>query len=73
VALPQFTADAAAYQSTIHYNGVLKHGRPNAGIVPAQTCPPPGLCEKASRCCRPHTWGTCCDILSRCLDCEQPF
>jgi hypothetical protein len=69
--LPQFTAAAAIYRSSIPYSGTsLRADGPTLGRIEAQQCLPPGLCAKASRCCEDPARGDwCCDILDRCFDC----
>jgi hypothetical protein len=41
-----------------------------SGITAAQSCPPEGLCEKASRMCRRGNEQPWCDILRRCFACD---
>ncbi|MEU4426909.1 hypothetical protein AB0F81_40330 [Actinoplanes sp. NPDC024001] len=38
----------------------------------AFSCPPAGLCDKASRFCRTGTEQPWCTILDRCFDCAAP-
>jgi hypothetical protein len=68
--VPEFNADATVYRPVVHYRTSALAPSKSLGIVPAQRCPvPPGLCAKASRCCRRGNEGWCCDILDRCFDC----
>jgi hypothetical protein len=66
---PQFTAEVAVYRSAASYAGGARAAGDPAAITAAQ-CLPPGLCNKASRCCRSGDEGWCCDVLNRCFDCE---
>lgn len=68
--VPQFTAEATVYQSAARYAGLVGAAADPSRIVAAQ-CLPPGLCAKASRCCRRGDEGWCCDVLNRCFDCFE--
>jgi hypothetical protein len=69
---PGLTATASLYRSDIQYASAAAAPSGAAStVVPAQLCLPPGLCAKASRCCRRGDEGWCCDILDRCFDCFE--
>jgi hypothetical protein len=68
--VPQFTAAAAVYRSATQYAAAASATGDPTNIVAAQ-CLPPGLCAKASRCCRRGDEGWCCDVLDRCFDCFE--
>jgi hypothetical protein len=68
--LPQFTADASVYPPAARYAGLV-HGAADPTSIVAAQCLPPGLCAKASRCCRRGDEGWCCDVLNRCFDCFE--
>jgi hypothetical protein len=72
--MPGFSANRSLYKSDRHYSMVAPDATASSHQVMAQregTCPPPGLCEKASRLCQrgDEPW---CDILGECLDCREP-
>jgi len=71
MSLPTQNAEASLYRSTATYAGAFAAPASAGGIVTAQLCLPPGLCAKASRCCRRGDEGWCCDILDRCFDCLE--
>lgn len=67
--IPGFTAGTSVYKSSRHYHIAADTASSNQ-VVPQQRCPPPGLCEKASRICRRGDEAPFCDILADCFDCR---
>ena len=67
--VPGFTAEKSLYHTSKQYHtNQVSTGAPHL-VEPQTQCPPPGLCQKASRGCRTGDEGWC-DILSDCLDCR---